>query len=42
MVQFDQLFMVLGVLVFSYALVDLLVKFDYRLHRRKRSKRAYQ
>jgi hypothetical protein len=42
MVQFDQLFMVLGVLVFSYMLVDFLVKFDYRIHRRKRSKRAYR
>ena len=40
MVQFDQLFMVLGVLVFSYVLVDLLVKFDYQIRRRKRGRRA--
>ena len=40
MIQFDQLFMVLGVLVFSYALVDLLVKFDYQIRRRKRGRRA--
>ncbi len=40
MVQFDQLFMVLGVMCFSYVLVDLLVKVDYRIHRRKRRKES--
>lgn len=42
MVQFDQLFMVLGVLFFSYVLVDFMVKVDYRVHRRRKNRKIYQ
>ena len=40
MILFDQLFMVVGVMYFSYVLVDLLVKFDYRVRRRRRHRRT--
>ena len=40
MILFDQLFMVVGVMYFAYVLVDLLVKFDYRIHRRRSRRKA--
>lgn len=39
MILFDQLFMVVGVMYFTYVLVDLLVKFDYQIHRRRRRRK---
>ena len=36
MILFDQLFMLIGVLYVCYILVDLLVRFDYRVQRQRR------
>lgn len=40
MILFDQLFMVVGVMYASYVLVDFMVKFDYRIHRRRRRRKS--
>ena len=40
MILFDQLFMVVGVMYVAYILVDLMVKFDYRIRRGRRNRKA--
>ena len=40
MILFDQLFMLIGVLYVCYVLVDLMVKFDYRVRRRRGNRKA--
>lgn len=40
MILFDQAFMLIGVLYVGYVLVDLMVKFDYRIHRRTRKRKT--
>lgn len=42
MILLDQLFMVVGVMYFTYVLVDLMVKFDYRSRRRSNKRKAYR
>ena len=39
MILLDQAFMLIGVLYVSYLLVDLMVKFDYRIQRRTRKRK---
>ena len=40
MILFDQLFMLIGVMYFTYILVDLMVKFDYKVRRRRKHRKA--
>ena len=40
MILFDQLFMLVGVIYFTYRLVDLLVKIDHGFRRRRRRRKT--